>query len=216
MTTDWRARGMAIAETWLDQIRYLSITPDHETAERIRRDVFWDRPCPDCAAELGQAHEDGCDVARCLWSGDQRLGCSGMTDWEPCECEDELDEDDVEDVLYAWQLHHCGQTLHDCGTELWDGVWPGTGDAVNLGVYSETFSHAPCGPEHPKATPDLNAVCWLTTWDRATQRRVPVPNARRAARERIGAYAKVIDSGGRGTLFVPWPPDDAPAAHPRR
>ncbi|MFM2078880.1 MAG: hypothetical protein RJA49_2770 [Actinomycetota bacterium] len=31
--------------------------------------------CPDCAIEPGAAHEDGCDVARCLVTGGQRLAC---------------------------------------------------------------------------------------------------------------------------------------------
>jgi len=30
--------------------------------------------CPDCHAEIGQAHREGCDVARCLATGLQRLG----------------------------------------------------------------------------------------------------------------------------------------------
>jgi hypothetical protein len=30
--------------------------------------------CPDCDAGIGQAHDDRCDVARCLATGLQRLG----------------------------------------------------------------------------------------------------------------------------------------------
>lgn len=31
--------------------------------------------CPDCAVEIGQQHRRGCDVARCLATGEQRLQC---------------------------------------------------------------------------------------------------------------------------------------------
>jgi len=31
--------------------------------------------CPDCATAPGQAHDDGCDVARCTECGNQRISC---------------------------------------------------------------------------------------------------------------------------------------------
>lgn len=31
--------------------------------------------CPDCVSKPDQHHEDGCDVARCLNTGGQRLSC---------------------------------------------------------------------------------------------------------------------------------------------
>ena len=34
-----------------------------------------DRLCPDCAVKVGEFHKDGCDVARCLYTGRQRLSC---------------------------------------------------------------------------------------------------------------------------------------------
>lgn len=33
------------------------------------------RPCHDCGAEVNQKHLRGCDVARCLTCGGQRLSC---------------------------------------------------------------------------------------------------------------------------------------------
>jgi hypothetical protein len=33
------------------------------------------RKCGDCAVSAGQLHSDGCDVARCLMAGGQRLSC---------------------------------------------------------------------------------------------------------------------------------------------
>ncbi|MFC5148970.1 hypothetical protein [Streptomyces aureoversilis] len=37
--------------------------------------------CPDCGVRPGQLHHDGCDVARCATTGQQRAGCghSGST-----------------------------------------------------------------------------------------------------------------------------------------
>lgn len=37
--------------------------------------------CQDCGVRPGKPHEDGCDVARCLRTGYQRLSCS-----EPHDC----------------------------------------------------------------------------------------------------------------------------------
>ncbi|GAB2790518.1 hypothetical protein [Amycolatopsis magusensis] len=38
--------------------------------------------CPDCEAGIGHAHREGCDVARCLVTGLQRLS----HDAESCRC----------------------------------------------------------------------------------------------------------------------------------
>ena len=36
--------------------------------------------CHDCGAEPGQPHADGCDTARCLQTGRQRLACTARHD----------------------------------------------------------------------------------------------------------------------------------------
>jgi hypothetical protein len=36
--------------------------------------------CGDCAVMPGEPHEDGCDVARCLRTGMQRLSCTSRHD----------------------------------------------------------------------------------------------------------------------------------------
>jgi hypothetical protein len=52
--------------------------------------------CPDCQAPLGATHQAGCDWARCLATGGQRLMC-------------ELDD---------------GGPGHDCGQDVWTGELP--------------------------------------------------------------------------------------------
>jgi hypothetical protein len=126
-------RGITIADRWLDQIRATGTEPDPDTTQRIYDECHWNRPCQDCGAQLGTAHEYGCDVARCPRTGTQQLACD---------------------------------RLHECGADIWDGVWPGTSAAVEYGWYSH-LDHGwqPCGPEHPQAVPDLNRVPLECDWN---------------------------------------------------
>lgn len=65
-----------------------------------------ERKCPDCYADVGGEHTDGCDVARCPQTGLQRLSCDGE---------------------------------HDCGSDVWAGVWPGSVEAHRYGVDLNTL-----------------------------------------------------------------------------
>lgn len=160
-------RGLRIAAAWLDQIRTATgIEPDQATVERIRADCFRDRRCRDCAALIGRPHEHGCDVENCQWTGIQWIQCGGYTDNPLCRCAD--DENYDED---GYTIHTCGQSPHDCGSQIWDGVWPGYAECVEYGWYS--YFAPPwrqCGPEHPQAGPDLNRLRFDCDWDRERRR----------------------------------------------
>jgi hypothetical protein len=56
---------------WVEiDLTALGLTGDAETTSEHGPD-----PCPDCVAEPGAEHDDGCDVAVCLATGGQRLQC---------------------------------------------------------------------------------------------------------------------------------------------
>jgi hypothetical protein len=104
--------------------------------------------CGDCGVQPGQPHDDGCDVARCLATGGQRLSCGGCDNEPP----------------YAG---------HDCGADVWTGLWPGAAECVEYGRYSYFVPNQgwlPCGPDHPGARPDLNRLVVCCDWDREARR----------------------------------------------
>ena len=109
------------------------------------------RPCSDCGVEPGQPHVPGCDVARCLYAGMQRISCDSGA-WRAYGPEEEGDEppDDFHE---------------DCGEDVWTGEFPGVEDCRRLGFWCYWDDDAPpgrkwvrCGPDHPGAGPDLNRL----------------------------------------------------------
>jgi hypothetical protein len=72
-----------------------------------------DKPsCQDCGVRPGQEHDDGCDTARCLVTGHQRLSCG--------------------------RAHEAGDL--DCGRDIWTGLWPGEAECIEYGwVTSDGF-----------------------------------------------------------------------------
>lgn len=102
--------------------------------------------CPDCGAVIDEPHDDGCDVARCLATGMQRLLCS----------EDE----------------HCGQ---DIWSGIWPGEaecaefgwWAYFRNPRPGEKYGEWVR---CEADHPEAVPDLNRLVIDAWWDETAGR----------------------------------------------
>jgi hypothetical protein len=97
----------------------LAVHPELADAVELHGSTFpRDAPtlsdCPDCGVEAGEAHEDGCDVARCLATGRQALSCAGSA-------------------------AHPGRV---CGDDLWTGRWPGEAEAERYGLYVEEIPGA--------------------------------------------------------------------------
>ncbi len=93
--------------------------------------------CPDCAASVGGRHDDGCDVARCLMTGWQRLSCAGGHD---CGADVWTGEwpGDVECREFGWWVQdRC----------------------------AEGMGWVPCAPDAPGATEDLNRLYRDARWD---------------------------------------------------
>lgn len=100
--------------------------------------------CPDCAVAPGQAHDDDCDVARCLATGGQRLQCDGR------------------DEVYPY-------AEHDCGQNVWTGEWPGDAECREFGWWvqdrcSEGLGFVPCAADAPGAMADLNRLSRDARW----------------------------------------------------
>jgi hypothetical protein len=93
--------------------------------------------CPDCAVTPGQPHVAGCDIARCLTDGGQRLSCDGRG-------------------------HDCGQ---DVWTGEWpgDAECRGFGWWVQDRC-AEGLGWVPCSPDAPGATEDLNRLSRDARW----------------------------------------------------
>jgi hypothetical protein len=100
------------------------------------------KPCPDCHVAVGQPHADGCDVARCLATGGQRLSCGGHDD-----CGQQV-----------WTGHWPGTV--ECAEFGW---WVQDRCGEGLGF-------VPCAPDAPGAIEDLNRLYFDARWDRAAGR----------------------------------------------
>lgn len=66
--------------------------------------------CHDCDVPPGIPHASGCDVARCLWDGGQRLQC---------------------------EMFGVDSPIHNCGLDIWTGMWPGEMECFEFGFIRE-------------------------------------------------------------------------------
>lgn len=99
--------------------------------------------CPDCAVPTGAPHAAGCDVARCLVTGLQRLSCRHLA-------------------------HDCGE---DVWSGRWPGE--AECEEFDWWAYFVPYgnpSWRPCGPDHAAARHDLNRLVREALWDRDAMR----------------------------------------------
>lgn len=104
-----------------------------------------DLRCGDCGVAIGEPHAAYCDVARCLWTGRQRIQCTGVG----------------------------AEGRHDCGRQVWTGLWPGAAECREYGLYARLVpgqGWIPCSPDHPDAMEDLNTLFTKARWDRNSAR----------------------------------------------
>ncbi len=100
------------------------------------------RACNDCGVQPGEPHAEGCDVARCLAHGTQRIQCGPG--------------------------HDCGQDIWsgrwpgvaECEEFGWWTVFVPYGDP----------SWRPVPPGTPGAVPDLTRLVTEATWDPSAKR----------------------------------------------
>lgn len=64
--------------------------------------------CPDCQVDVGERHEDGCDVTRCKFTGTQMLMCHFSVSFNAAGGIDITENHD-----------------HECVACVWPGEWPG-------------------------------------------------------------------------------------------
>lgn len=104
------------------------------------------KKCPDCQVDVGEAHDNGCDVAQCLMFGEQRL----MHELEGTNEE------------------------HNCGRDVWTGRWPGEAECEEFGWWARWVPGQPgwvrCEADAPDARLDLNRLATDARWDPATSR----------------------------------------------
>lgn len=127
------------------------------------------RPCGDCAVEPGQPHQPGCDVARCMWTGLQDIGCGNGLTAACCRALRSSGNDELADALADYLS--LDDPDHDCGTDIWTGEYPGLDDARRLNLWCYWGpTWVVCDANHPDADPDLNRLVSTCRWDRATWR----------------------------------------------
>lgn len=100
-----------------------------------------EKTCPDCGAGVGHFHDDGCDVARCLTCGLQRIGCG---------C---VDQGEMDVWTGQWPGDACAirHGLFCRWNKEEGGGW------------------IPCDENHPEAMADLNRLLGECVWNQQTR-----------------------------------------------
>jgi hypothetical protein len=137
----------------------------------VKRESVITRKCWDCQAVIGEPHLEGCDIARCLATGGQRLMCE-MLGGTPAPYDTGDGQTELGVILDG----------HDCGQDTHTGWWPGVVEAEEFGWFTyfgpdvgETGWHR-CTREHPAAVHDLTRVITECRWDRQAKRwQLPLP-----------------------------------------
>ena len=95
-------------------------------------------------------------MARCLADGGQRLCCGYRNGL-------------LRVMVADLGNGALGVRPHDCGQDVWTGLWPGDMECREFGWwvqdrYSEGLGFVPCAPDAPGATEDLNRLSRDARW----------------------------------------------------
>jgi hypothetical protein len=102
--------------------------------------------CKDCHVEPGTAHSEGCDVARCMLTGIQRIQHDCAPHCDSCSCT-------------------------PCEPDIWTGEWPGVAECREFGWWCYfgpdhgERGWVRCAADDPRARPDLNRLLFDAVWD---------------------------------------------------
>lgn len=138
-------------------------------------------PCRDCGAAVGQPHLAGCDIARCLWTGGQRIQCGQSLAADCCRVIRAAGGEELANELADYL--GLENPEHDCGEDVWTGEWPGDAECREYGFWCYwgpdmgEQGWVRCGP--PGSDPDvpftivredLNRLLSECAWDSQAKR----------------------------------------------
>ncbi len=151
-----------------------------------------DHRCPDCQVLINEEHTEGCDVARCLAYGSQRLLCQPgarmvVRGYLP-----------TGGVDVDWE-----QDGHDCGRDVWSGRWPGEAECEEFGWWAVFVlygnpSWEPCSLDTPGAVLDLNRLVVEARWDAAARRWVLPERPSRSVTAAVRHFERVVEENTDG------------------
>lgn len=119
-----------------------------------------------CGAKSGEVHQDGCGVARCMWTGVQLIQCDG----DFADVARQLRKDGHDEMAERLANHLSFSEDHDCGSDVWTGQWPGEIECEAYGFWCVGPPWRSCEKDAPGATHDLNRLARECQWNRTTGR----------------------------------------------